>query len=251
MTTTADTRVDHGPLGRAARLLDAANRAPLRFSEAQDLLGGLAPSSLNRLLKGMLALAMLERTEDGAYAPGARLVRWHRSTDTTLHMLARPLLSELRDDLKASVLLVVRSGDELMCLDRCTDESSPALMPPGRLRPIILTTLAAPLFMDPDTLSDERVLRQQLDQRGATTPMAGVRRVLAHVRRTGWYDDLTVYQPQIRRLAVPIHHDGTVIAALGLGCFARRLRDRGEREAMIARLRDAARRIDRGLVTGV
>ncbi|MDA3962093.1 MAG: hypothetical protein PF961_14975 [Planctomycetota bacterium] len=251
MPTSDSDPVDDTPLGRAARLLDAVSVSPLRFSEAQNLLGGLAPSSLNRLLKSMLSVGMLERVENGAYGPGPRLVRWHRSADTTLRLLARPVLEELLEELNATVVLMVRAGDEMVCLDRRTHESSPALMRPGLVRPIELPVIGSALMMDEGTLSDERELRRQLDVKGITTPMATIRRMLAKYRRNGWLDDLAAFYPPNRRFAFPIRKDGEVVAVLGLGCYQNRARDRDYRRRLIERMQHGARRLDLGLRQGI
>jgi len=231
------------PLGRAARLLDAVSAGPLRFSEAQQLLDDLAPSSLNRLLKAMLALGMLERTAEGAYGAGPRLVRWQRSEDTTLRMLAGPVL----DQLEATVIVLQRAGNDLVVVDRRTHDTSPALMKPGVVRPITAGMLGGPLFMDEGELHDERTLRKQLDQQRSGASMADLRRIFVRMRQNGWWDDKGRIHGQVRRIAVPIRRDGDIVAAVGLGCWANRGRDQQFRQKIVHHLQRAARRLERGL----
>ena len=250
MPARTPSAVEDTPLGRASKLLDAACANPFRFSEAQALLGDLAPSSLNRLLKSMLAVGMLERVESGAYGPGPRLVRWQRSEDTTLRLLGGPILEELQQQLEATVILLQRAGNEMICLDRRTHESSPALMKPGTVRPFHITTLGGALFMHEGDLSDERMLREQLDERKVTTPMATMRRILSKFRRNGWFDDFGAIHPPNRRFAFPVRRDGEIVAAIGLGCFNNRARDRDYRQRVIEHMQAAARRLDLGLRHG-
>ena len=241
--------VDDTALGRSARLLDAACREPLRFSQAQALLGGLAPSSLNRLLKNMLALGMLERDDDGHYVLGPRLARWQRQQDRDLRNLAAATLDTLTNELHVTSSVWTRVGNDLACLDRRLDESSPALSEPGSVRPLRFPVVGAPIFMDEGELADDRTILTHLRRQGMSVPLSMIKRIVVEYRRSGYIDDNGAFFCGVRRFAAPVRVQGEPVAAIGLGVSHARARDDEFRNLLVRRLTEECRALERQLNT--
>lgn len=108
---------------RLARLLDAiaTNDGPvsLKVLSAET---GLHPSTAFRILSSLVAHGLVERTGNGQYQLGVKLLhlasRVHEKLDMRLE--AKPIMEWLRTQVGETVNLVVREGDEVVYIERAT-----------------------------------------------------------------------------------------------------------------------------------
>lgn len=95
-------------LERAAAILDSLELGPkLATQIASDI--GLSLSTTHRMALAMVETEFLTRRADGTFELGRRLVQSERDT------ISYAILKQLADDVKESVQLWVRSGDERIC----------------------------------------------------------------------------------------------------------------------------------------
>mgnify|MGYP003684495817 CR=1 FL=1 len=89
---------------------------------AADLLAGcgLSRPTLFRILASLEAEGLARKTNQGCYLPGIRLVGLARRAleDIDIRNLARPELESLRDRTGETVHLAIRSGDEMVYIDK-------------------------------------------------------------------------------------------------------------------------------------
>lgn len=95
-------------LERAAAILDSLETGPkLATQIASDI--GLSLSTTHRMALAMVETEFLTRRADGTFELGRRLVQSERNT------ISYTILKQLADDVKESVQLWIRSGDERVC----------------------------------------------------------------------------------------------------------------------------------------
>lgn len=110
-------------LDRMARLLDAMARyaepASLKFLSTDT---GLHPSTAHRILSALAEHGYVERIEPAGWQLGAKLLQLgHRvRTGQDVRREARPVMDWLRDEIGESINLTLRSGDEVIYVERAT-----------------------------------------------------------------------------------------------------------------------------------
>ena len=94
----------------------------------QDLLRecGLTRPSLYRMLAGLEAEGLVTQTSDKRYLPGPGLISLARKAlaGQDVRALARPALERLRDATGETVHLAVRSGDEMVYIEKIESQQS-------------------------------------------------------------------------------------------------------------------------------
>lgn len=110
-------------IDRMALLLDALARhaepASLKYLSADT---GLHPSTAHRILSALAEHGYVERVEPAAWQLGAKLLQLgHRvRVGQDVRRAARPVMDWLRDEIGESVNLTLRSGDEVIYVERAT-----------------------------------------------------------------------------------------------------------------------------------
>jgi len=110
-------------LDRMAQLLDALARyaepASLKYLAADT---GLHPSTVHRILTALTCHGYVERVEPAGWQLGAKLLQLgHRvRVGQDVRRAARPVMDWLRDEIGESVNLTLRSGDEVIYVERAT-----------------------------------------------------------------------------------------------------------------------------------
>ena len=117
--TDASTRVRDGnqtlARGLTVLLAIADGRTPVSVQQVGGLLG-VHRSIAYRLLQTLVAHRLVARTNDGLYAPGARLATLAGAYLPTLRDMARPVMRTLADDLQSTISLFVELGDEAVAI---------------------------------------------------------------------------------------------------------------------------------------
>ncbi len=110
-------------IDRMALLLDALARyaepASLKYLTADT---GLHPSTVHRILSALAEHGYVERVEPAAWQLGTKLLQLgHRvRVGQDVRRAARPVMDWLRDEIGESVNLTLRSGDEVIYVERAT-----------------------------------------------------------------------------------------------------------------------------------
>lgn len=211
-----------GVLDRAVGILAAfdSRTSSLTLTELSRRTG-LALSTASRLVSDLMRLGLLERSLTGRIQVGVRL--WElgsRAAPTKgLREAALPAMEDLHTVIRHHVQLGVRSGHEVLFLERL---SSPDAV-------INLTEVAGRLSLH--TSSSGLVLLAHAPPEVQRAVLAGplpavtaatltdparLRRVLAEIRRVGFVRTPGHIHPDATGVAVPIRQEGAVIAALGV-----------------------------------
>lgn len=121
--STPNTQTSIQVIDRMALLLDALARyaepASLKYLSADT---DLHPSTAHRILTALAEHGYVERVEPAAWQLGAKLLQLgHRvRVGQDVRRAARPVMDWLRDEIGESVNLTLRSGDEVIYVERAT-----------------------------------------------------------------------------------------------------------------------------------
>lgn len=110
-------------IDRAVALLDAlAQHEDGTNLKVLGLDAGLSPSTTFRILAALQAHGLVTRDEAGHYLLGPRLTRWAARVKVAgdIREVARPVMERLRNELRETVNLTVRQGDEVVYVERAT-----------------------------------------------------------------------------------------------------------------------------------
>lgn len=133
-------------LERAAAILDSLELGPkLATQIASDI--GLSLSTTHRMALAMVETEFLTRRADGTFELGRRLVQSERDT------ISYAILKQLADDVKESVQLWVRSGDERICrISFDAQHELRATLPVGSRLPLPVGSAGAILAKLPEAM---------------------------------------------------------------------------------------------------
>jgi DNA-binding IclR family transcriptional regulator len=242
---------------RVMALLDALAEsadAGLRLADVTQKTG-LNKTTAHRLLAGLLASGLADQdSETGRYFVGMRLLSLAQAAKRRFRLAAliEPVLVRLSQQTQDTLALMVRSGDEAVCVD-CREGSFPIrvlTLHAGDRRPLGIGagSLALLAFL-PDAEVD-RILVQHAAAR-AVFPFDDIqlREMIAAARRQGYaYNDVHLFKSMetitdMAGVGVPIMaSDGTPVAALYLTAITRRF-DQPRRDNIVAALRQEAEQI--------
>jgi IclR family acetate operon transcriptional repressor len=244
--------VNAGPVGSVARaiaLLDAVAESDggARVGELARRIG-VNPSTASRLLSTLEAGGLIERTEDGPYRLGLKLVAL---SDRVLGQLdvrdrARPWLLWLVEETGETATLSVPGGGEAITVDFVPSSSSVVSL--ARLgRPSVAHATAAGKVMltfgglgAAPVAADEPALTA-FTERTITDPEA-LERELDRVRSAGVAEAVGEREPDLNALAAPVRgRGGELVAILGLQGPAARLPTatrRGLRDSLLRACRE-------------
>lgn len=220
---------------RRLRLVDIAERS------------GLSAATTLRIIRNLVAGGALDRLEDGTYVIGRRL--WEigllAPVQTGIRQVAAPFLQDLQAATRATVHLAERDGDRVLYLDRLSGVASvPVVSRVGSRLPLHATGVGKVLLAHAAPEVQDRVFANlaRLTPYTVTAP-AALRRQLVRVARDGYATTSEEMTLGACSVAVPIAHQGTVVASIGVVVPTLR-RDRNR---MVSALSVAARGIEREL----
>jgi DNA-binding IclR family transcriptional regulator len=217
-----------------------------------DVVGGtgLGRATAYRFLKELERLGMLEFDEwSGRFFPGAKLVAWGASGANRFGLAerARPAMRRLAERTSDTIYLMLRVGDEAMCIAR--EEGAFPIktltLNVGDRRP--LGVGSGPLAMLLSLPDDET--RRILD--GITTKAtafgldaATIQDMLASSRRCGYGLNDGRMMPEMVGIALPVcTSDGRAIGAMGVAAISRRL-EPGRRGNIVAWISEEVARLE-------
>lgn len=210
---------------------------------------GLSLSTAHRLVGELREWGALERSVEGRYAIGMRILELGSLEPQGLHLreVALPYLGDLHSAMNANVHLAVRDGHDTVYVESLRARNGANVLSRlGGRWPLHATgTGQVLLAYAPQQLQDE-VLASPLRKytRKSVTDPGELRRVLADVRRTGVAIADEQITANVFAVAVPIRGSrDRVIAALGVTMH----RDSSTPAAALPALSTAARAISRAL----
>ena len=237
-----------GSVARAIALLDAVAESDggARVGELARLIG-VNPSTASRLLSTLEAGGLVERSPDGPYRLGLRLVAL---SDRVLGQLdvrdrARPWLTWLVQETGETATLSVPGGGEAITVDFVPSPSTVVSL--ARLgRPSVAHATAAGKVMlafGPVAAPGELAA---FTERTITDPSA-LAAELERVRAVGMAEAVGAREPDLNALAAPVMgRGGELVAILGLQAPAARL-PAATRKALRDPLLRAAREVSQAL----
>jgi DNA-binding IclR family transcriptional regulator len=224
---TADPFVMHksrGPLqsvGIALDIVDALAEEPeLGVSELGRRLG-IAKSTAHRTCAVLAARGLLDRTADGGYRLGLRLVEYGSlaTERTAIRDRGLPLLVELRNALGETVQIGVPAGGDVVYIERVEGRRALRYATNARRSPIHRSSAGKALAAFNPAMVDARL-------RGGLPPSTGytivvpdlLREELERVRQRGYARSVDETEIGMSSLAVPVHVplDGPVVAAISM-----------------------------------
>ncbi len=192
------------------------------FNELKSLLE-LQSASLSRYVKVLYEEGYLEKNEAQLYVPGYRLLRMNQSQEAWLPALTEitgPVLQSITAQTAMSSLWIGYSQGRMVCVDRALAPEGVVLQEPGTVRTDYHVQPWAYLYLSGLSPEKRRVL---LDNSVLSLPSWTVPDAESLVRRIndagllGYSDDGGDIVPGYRRLAVPVHKQGKLIGAIGVG----------------------------------
>ncbi|MET8427648.1 IclR family transcriptional regulator [Nocardia sp. NPDC004860] len=220
---------------RRLGLTELATRASMPLATAHRLVGEL------------VAFGALARTGAGDYVIGRRL--WDLGllapVQGGLVETASPFLHDLFGATHATVHLAVRDGTRVLYLDRLRGSASvPILSTIGSRLPLHATAVGKVLLAHAPADVVEFVLADLHRVTSYTvTSSVTLRRQLDRIRRDGYATTSQEMSLGACSVAVPIRHDGRVVAALGIVVPSLR----AHQSRLVGALRVAARGVERSL----
>jgi len=247
----APSRIAIQVMDRAMRLIDAlAERSGPVSLKDLALATELHPSTAHRILNDLATGRFVERTENGYYSLGMRLLELGHLVKARLSVREVALIPmrELHELTGQTVNLSVRQGDEIVYVDRAYSERSgmQVVRAIGGRAPLHLTSTGK-LFLA--AVDDRQVrayaLRTGLagSTRNSLTDQVLLERELSLVRRLGYARDNEELEMGVRCIAASIRDEaGRLIAGLSISAPASRLKDE-----WIGDLTETAAQISRAL----
>jgi len=218
---------------RMTRILDALaaapGPAPLKHL-AQS--AALHPSTAHRILAAMVNERMVERTEQGGYRLGMRLIELGNLAKSRVSVRehALPLMRELHAAIGEAVNLSVRREDEIVYIERSS--SGRAMMRVvnviGGRAPLHITAVGK-LFLleggDQGLRDYAKRTRLAASTRNSLTSVGALEKELGKVRRLGYAVDHEEAELGVRCIGAGIRDDdGTLVAGLSVSAPAERMK---------------------------
>lgn len=226
-----------GVVDKSVAVLTALETGPLSLSELVAAMQQPRPT-VHRLARALEDHGLLDRDGEGRFRIGPRIAELAAATDADrLPVLARPVLTDLRDATGESAQLYVRRGEQRVCIagaDRT--EGLRDTVPVGA----VLTLSAG---------SAAQVLTAWRPD-AATGAAAFSARTLAVVRRRGYAHSIAEREPGVASLSAPVRSPaGAVVAAISVSGPVERLGNRDSDRLAPAVLEAARLLSDRLAVT--
>lgn len=175
------------------------------------------PSSTAYRYARLLKNAGFVAEVDGQLLPSERLA--DRSADRSEHLvvLARPVLSWLRERSGLNVALTVRVHTAALCLDTRRSGTGSVAFHPGEILALYAGASATPLLALAPAPVQRQVLHTRLHRFTAATPdNAGLKEELATIRGQGFHVSRGWLTPGMTAVGVPMVVAGSCLCALSL-----------------------------------
>ncbi len=191
---------------------------------------GLHPSTAHRILAAMTTSGFVERTDNGIYRLGIRLLELGSLVKSRISLRETALVSmlELHQRTGESVNLGIRDGDQIVYIERTSSgRSSVRVVHIVGARAPLHTTATGKLFLADDGLPKVRDYAKRTGLPGATatsiTDPAALEKELDKVRRHEVAYDMEEVEAGVRCIAAGIRDDsGELVAGLSLSTPAER-----------------------------
>jgi IclR family KDG regulon transcriptional repressor len=208
-------------VGIALDIIDALAAEPeLGVSELSRRLG-IAKSTAHRTCAVLAARGLLDRTPDGAYRLGLRLVEYGSlaTERTAVRDRGLPLLVELRNALGETVQIGVPAGGDVVYIERVEGRRALRYATNARRSPIHRSSAGKVLAAYNPAMVEARLRDGLPPNTGYTIVVPEVlREELERVRRRGYARSVDETEIGMASLAVPVHVplDGPVVAAISM-----------------------------------
>lgn len=216
---------------------------------------GLNKTTTHRLLAGLVANGLADQdAATGRFFVGMRLLSLAQAAKRRFRLasLIEPVLVRLSQQTQDTLALVVRSGDEVVCVD-CREGAFPIkvlTLHAGDRRPLGIGAGGVALLAFLPDAEIDRILAQNASSRAAFPfDELQIRRMIKDARRQGYaYNDVHVFKgmetiTDMAGVGVPIlATDGVPVAALHLTAITQRF-EQPRRENIVALLRHEASHI--------
>lgn len=212
-------------IDRMMSLLEALarNGNPISLKQA-SLDTGLHPSTAHRILAAMGASGFVERTNNGAYRLGIRLLELGNLVKSRLSLreTAMPAMQRLHTTTGESVNLGIRSGDEITYIERTSSgRAAVRVVHIVGARAPLHTTATGKLFLADDEPTQMRAYAERTGLPATTessiTTLRALEQELARVRRHQIAYDMDEVEVGVRCIASGIRDDsGRLVAGLSL-----------------------------------
>lgn len=212
-------------IDRMMNLIDAlaAHGEPITLKQlAHDT--QLHPSTAHRILGALLAQGFVERTDNSSYRLGIRLLELGNLVKSRISVreVAMPAMLRLHAYTGESVNLGVRSGDEIVYVERTSSgRSAVRVVHIVGARAPLHTTATGKLFLAEDDSREIRDYAERTGLPGATaasiTNLPALEAELAKVRSAHLAYDMEEVEGGVRCIAAGIRDDlGKLVAGLSL-----------------------------------
>ncbi len=239
-------------IDRMMRLIDALTESHSPASlKSLAAATRLHPSTAHRILGVMVQCGFADRADPGAYSLGIRLLELGNVVRSRISVraIALPFMRDLATATGETVNLSIRRGDEIVYVERTTENHSMmrVVQVVGARAPLHITA-AGKLFLARDTAEAVKAYAQRTGLK-AYTPhslksQAALLRELGTVREQGVARDQEEAEAGVRCIAAGLCDDsGALVAALSVSAPA----ERQKPADWTPRVRDAARLISRAL----
>ncbi|PTN38948.1 transcriptional regulator, IclR family protein [Desulfonatronum sp. SC1] len=233
---------------RALKVVDEISRHPegLGFSAIRIFLGNPSPTTVNKILKELLGMDVLQKTSGKTYVLGTRAYFWGkaaaRSNDPM--RVVRAHMRGLHEEFQASVNLFTCSQGSLFCLESFVAPHSPSMWSAGQSLALSLPVVGSVFFHDPVQLRDEGFLQQELAAHREEISLDDVKNMIREALQTRIQDDGGLFYPGMRRFAVPIREQERTVLVLGLGVLEARLNRSEIRDRIVSGMVEARESIE-------
>lgn len=211
---------------------------------------GLHPSTAHRILAVMVDNRLVDRIEPGTYRLGIRLLELGNLVRMRLNVRqeALPFMQALHDDIRETVNLSVRQGDEVVYVERVSSSGQMmrVVQAVGTRAPLHATSVGKMFLADdgPDaaTAYAQRVGLPRLTEHTLADP-AVLGAELERVRSLGYAIDREEAEKGVSCIAAGIRDDeGKLVAGLSVSAPSDRLD-----EAWAVKVRSAAEEVSRAM----
>jgi DNA-binding IclR family transcriptional regulator len=249
---------EHRTISRLFVVLDALAEAAATGLRLTDVVQatGLGKTTAYRILGGLVSQGLAEQDlETGRYFIGVKMLSWANAARErfSLVRLVEPTLARIARQTQDTVYLVVRTGDEIVCV-ACREGSFPIrvlTLNVGDRRPLgIGAGSLAVLATLPDDEIDRIFVANAEAMSAYPFDEVRLRDMIAAARQNGYaYNNIHVLPglenvTEMAGIGVPIRKaNGTPVAALHLTGITSRL-DPPRRDNLVSTLRQEARQIE-------
>ena len=189
-------------------------------------------STTHRILASLIQLGYVDRPSDGHYALGSRLLALAGRMDGRLDLRREALLimQRLRDRLGETLTLMVRDGDEVVCLERMAGSLQLRVeLSPGTREPLHLSAAGKVFLAEGGFEACAEYAERSRLSGGTPRAVRDVPRLyreLERAQRTGYALDSEEREEGVTAIAVPVlGPGGRLHAALMLSAPSSRYRD--------------------------